>query len=93
MEWSLGLPPHKMFVQICPFSSNPANRQTDERHLESLPFQTASLTLTTTCQGQRHSQFGPNASNENCTMVRVLFRIKYYYNSRKYVTLTFNLDI
>ena len=40
---------------------------------------------------QRHSQFGPNASNEKCTMDRVLFKIKYHYNSRKYVTLTFDI--
>ena len=42
-------------------------------------------------KGQWHSQVGPNASNEKCTMGRVLFRIKYYYNDRKYVTLIFDI--
>ena len=42
-------------------------------------------------KGQWHSQFSPNASHEKCTMGRVLSMIKYYYNSGKYVTLTFDI--
>ena len=42
-------------------------------------------------KGQGHSQFSPSASNEKCTMGRVLLMIQYYYNSRKYVTLTFDM--
>ena len=42
-------------------------------------------------KGQGHSQFSPNASNEKCTMGRVLFMITYYYNSGKFVTLTFDM--
>ena len=30
--------------------------------------------------------------NQRCTMGRILLMIKYYYNSRKYVTLTFDLS-
>ena len=42
-------------------------------------------------KGQGHSQFSPSASNEKCTMGRVLLMIQYYYNSRKYVTLNFDM--
>ena len=37
----------------------------------------------------RHNQFGPNSLTERCIMI--LFMMKYYYNSRKYVTLTFEI--
>ena len=37
----------------------------------------------------RHNQFGPNSLNGMCIMI--LFMMKYYYNSRKYVTLTFEI--
>ena len=66
-------------------------KREDDDVMSNRFFQTASLTLTTTFQGQRHSQFSPSASNEKCTMGRVLFMIKYYYDSRKYVTLTFDM--
>ena len=90
MEWSLGLPPHK-------FSSKSV-------HFQVILLKQMKGTWNRFLFRLHHwpwlqhvkvkdSQFGPNASNENCTMVRVLFRIKYYYNSRKYLTLTFNLDI
>ena len=107
MEWSLGswLPSHYIsFKSVHNFLSNPANRQTD-RQTRQTDRQTDERALgeCILCkmlafyicdwhwlvENLRRNQFGPNSLNERCIMI--LFMMKYYYNSRKYVTLTFEI--